>query len=513
MYEEQNHIIHLAKGRLAPDSSTSGEDIHRIVARALESKSPSGIVLHFHGGLVSQKGARETARERLYPLYAQRSQAYPIFFVWESGFIEVVRNNLQEIVRESLFQQFVRKAAEWLLKSLPVGAGFKGGGGVLIDEDKLRRDFNDWFNGKRSTPPEQLEPVPGLGKAATRTATRSAVLNEQKLEDNITDSIEGDDDFRHAVQAVQNGLLPAGAERPTTRGGGPQVSENSLISEEASERLFERRKATTTKGFSPIAWWKIGKAVTAIVKRSLGRFKGGRDHGMYVTLVEETLRELYVDKLGRTIWWERMKQDTADAFHDGKVYGGTAFLYELKSQLQNVSTIPKIALIGHSAGAIFVCNFLKAAYHWLPQLQFDVIFEAPAVSHKILADAIHGQRSQIRCFRQFGMSDALESTDRLLPLIYISSLLYFVSGLLEEEPDEPLAGMERFLSDDEIYSDASFPDIAACRRFYARYPHSLIWSVSDAGDGRNCDSHRHGDFDDRDEQTMKSVQHILQHGY
>ena len=124
MFDANQHIIHIVDGRLSPKSKTSRDDLGRIVTQALAANAPSGIVLHFHGGLVNESSARESAEKRLYPLYAERAKAYPIFFVWESGFFEAPINNLGEIAQEKLFQEFVKKVAEWVLKKLPAGAGF-----------------------------------------------------------------------------------------------------------------------------------------------------------------------------------------------------------------------------------------------------------------------------------------------------------------------------------------------------------------------------------------------------
>ena len=81
MFDPRRNVLHTADGRLAPKSSTSEADVRRIVREALDANAASGIVLNFHGGLVSESAARETAEQRLYPLYADRGKAYPIFFV------------------------------------------------------------------------------------------------------------------------------------------------------------------------------------------------------------------------------------------------------------------------------------------------------------------------------------------------------------------------------------------------------------------------------------------------
>lgn len=512
MFDPQNHVIHLKDGRLSPKSETSREDIRHIVANALAAEAASGIVMHFHGGLVSEANARISAAERLYPLYAERAKAYPIFFVWESGFLEAPLNNLGEIASENLFHEFVKKVAEWVLKKLPDDIGFKGGSGTMINEADLRADFDAWFNRQRGHPPDQLAQQHGTDDAFLAERTKGVALDEQELVADIQESIESDTGFQNAVEEVYNGIDEEGVPRITTRGTGTSISTKSHISKEAADRLFEPAPGTT-KGLGPISWFKIAKTVAAIVIRVVRRFRKGRAHGPYVTVVEETLRELYIDKIGRHIWWDRMKGDAADAFRDGQEYGGTALFAELKSQLEGRQAVPKITLVGHSAGAICICNCLRAAAQQVPNLNFDVIFEAPAATYDLLAATAAEHGSRIRHFRQFGMSDELEAADTLVPIIYLRSLLYFVSGLLENEPDEPLIGMARYLERTDIYDAESFPNIELCRRFYAGYPNSLIWSPSILGPGFNSDGKSHGHFDDIDEETMASVQHILQNGY
>ncbi|MBU6951284.1 hypothetical protein [Hahella sp. HN01] len=513
MFISKNHIIHLADGRLQPASTTSAADVRHIVRQALQQNPAAGIVIHFHGGLVSENSARETAEQRLYPLYADKAGAYPIFFVWESGFFEAPMNNLREIANEKIFREFVKKISEWVLKKLPASVGIKGAGGVGVNEIKLRQEFDDWFAGRRDTPPDALHKSASLSDAVIAANTRSAALDVDELNADITDSIEGDPVFQEAVTEVYNGLQPRNGLQSATRSEGTRVASNSQISKEAADRLFEPELAETTRGFGAIAWWKVAKVVAAIVLRVIRRFRAGRAHGPYVTLVEEALRELYIDKIGRSLWWDRMKKDTADAFTEGNEYGGHVFLSALKEELEGVQTPPRITLVGHSTGAIYICHLLRSAARLLPNQQFDVLFEAPAATHALMAATVAEHGGRISHFRQFAMCDEREAGDTLVPILYCSSLLYFVSGMLENEPDEPLVGMQRYLSESDVYNADAFPNIQACREFYAKYPNSLVWSPSVAGDGRNSDGRKHGDFDDEDLCTMGSVAYILQHGY
>ena len=512
MLREEDHVIHLVDGHLSPKSKTSNKDVAHIVSSALKAGKPSGIVVHFHGGLVSETSARTSIREQLYPLYCDEADAYPVFFVWESGFFEAPLNNIKEIANEDLFQEFVKKAAEWVFKKLPSGVGLKGGSGASINEAKLRSEFDEWFSGQRQTLPDYVLPKPGLNEADISVKAKGVEVEPEDLEAEIAESIEGDNDFKDALEAVYNGLHADGEPLPATKGAGTSISSKSHISKEAADRLFERPSGKT-KGFGPISWFRVAKTVAAIVIRVIRRFRKGRAHGPYVTLVEEVLRELYIDKIGRLGWWDLMKGDTADAFRSGNEFGGTVFLAELKEQLASHTPPPKITLVGHSTGAIYICNLLQAAAQWLPSLQFDVIFEAPAATHDLLAATVAAHGSRIRNFRQFGMSDDREAGDQMVPIIYPSSLLYFVSGLLESEPDEPLVGMARYLDRTDVYDIDSFPNIEAVRQFYANYAESLVWSPSSAGSGRNSDGKHHGDFDDQDGPTKDSVAHILKNGF
>jgi hypothetical protein len=110
------------------------------------------------------------------------------------------------------------------------------------------------------------------------------------------------------------------------------------------------------------------------------------------------------------------------------------------------------------------------------------------------------------------MTDGWEADDVLVPIIYPRSLLYFVSGLLETTVDEPLVGMQRYLSEDQIFTAAEFPAIARSHAFFADFRDSLVWAPDTLGDGTLSQSAKHGDFDD-DADTLKSLQWLLQNGF
>lgn len=509
MATDNDHIIHLANAQLSPRSRTTREDVARMVTEAVNRQPAAGLVIHFHGGLVKETAGRAIA-QRLLPVYATAG-AYPLFFVWESGLLETVRNNLADISQEKIFREFVKKAAEWVLKKLPSGVGFKGAAGVAVDEIKLRQEFDAWFQGARSTPPDALEVEAGKSEAAISATLKGTPLDQASLEAEIQLSIESDFDFQDALQEVFNGLYEGGQTPPTTKGTtGTTVASTSLISPQAADGLFDRTPATT-KGFSLIGWFKSAKMVAAIVVAVLRRLTAGRGHGLYVTTVEEVLRALYVDKLGSLIW-NQMKKDTADAFLPGENHGGTALLTELRRLETAGVALPRITLIGHSTGAIYICQVIEAAAQMLPRTRFDVVFLAPALTYDKLDATLANHRQRIAHFRSFAMTDGWEADDVLVPIIYPRSLLYFVSGLLETTVDEPLVGMQRYLSEDQIFTAAEFPAIARSHAFFADFRDSLVWAPDTLGDGTLSQSAKHGDFDD-DADTLKSLQWLLQNGF
>jgi hypothetical protein len=176
---------------------------------------------------------------------------------------------------------------------------------------------------------------------------------------------------------------------------------------------------------------------------------------------------------------------------------------------------PRIILVGHSTGAVYICHFLKEAAARLPaEIQFEVVFLAAACTFDLLADTLSEHGDRIRAFRAFGMKDALEAVDQLVPVvpIYPRSLLYFVSGVVEDEPDKPLVGMERFFSGQPPYDDAANPPIKTVRGFAQAGPNRTIWSIAEGEAGLISAAQSHGQFSSADVGTLESVSHIIKEG-
>lgn len=503
---QKDHVLHSRNGKFGHNTSQVA-DVVRILGSDQAAASAQGLVIHFHGGLNSQKDALGIASD-LAPKY-EKAGAYPLFFVWESGLIESIKNNLQDILADPAFRELVKKASEWALKKLGGQVGLKGGSGQTINEDQLRKEFDIWFNGASTEPP-----VTNEGKVLpTPTMKGAAGLNEVDLADEIEAGLDGDPDFQNAIQKLYNAV--AGETVATKSAGINAAADVVLVDDRALNEMFPGTTATTKGG---LAWILIAQFVAKIVIKVVRRYANGRAHGMYCTIVEEVLRAAYLDKIGATVW-NQMKKDTVDSFGSDSQCCGTAVAKELGNLHAAGKNFKKITLVGHSTGAVYICEFLDAASKYAPELKFDIVFLAPAVRHDRFATAMAKHHDRIGGFRMFGMSDGIESDDVLVPILYTRSLLYFVSGVLEGhveddawkgDIDAPIVGMQRYITDKSVYNPNEFPEVEQVRQFLQSTQNSEIWSDSSAGNGRNSTSHKHGDFDN-DVDTVNSVLWIIGH--
>jgi hypothetical protein len=497
---DRDHIVHSRAGRLGAEGVSTLADLQRILLAASAANTPAGLAIHFHGGLVKKTSAREIAA-RLAPAYAAAG-AYPLFYIWESGLIETLRNNLGEIGKDAVFQELVKKAAEWVLKQMGSDVVTRGSG-AAVNSDKLREEFDRWFAGTAAEPPVTL----GVPRS-TSYKTRAAVPDEDDLAASIEAELDNDERF----QEVMAGLYVASGRgtQATTRGGAPAAAPvDALVDEQALDELFPPTGPGATRGV--LAWFRIAKFVARIVINVVKRHMSDRDHGAYTTIVEEVLRAAYLDKVGEVIW-RSMKQDTADAFAAEANCVGTAALRQLAELAATGKNFTKITLIGHSTGAIYINHWLEHAATALPGVAFDVILLAPANRCDDFAAILDRRPASVRNFRMFAMKDAVEQQDRLVPIVYPRSLLYLVSGVLEGEPDVPIMGMQRFVTREDTFGKEKFPGVHGVRDWFGKMASRTVWSMDERVSGLGSKAGKHGEFDN-EASTIASVQWILQHGF
>ena len=493
---DKNHCIVLQDGRFDLKNGTGPEDLKSMFNQITAAK-PDRIVIHFHGGLIDRL-AGINAANFLRPIY-EEAGAFPIFVVWETGWREVIQNNLPAIFNEDIFQKIQMRVAQFakakLEKSAITGVS-KGLGGLDLPKDSAVQQELD-------NPVDGREPFANVNPRA--------ISDEEELTDEerrqFEDKLNGDPRFQMAVAEIAASMPADDTTLATSRGATVRSSAKTLMSPDVLKEM-----ATDETGAKGLISTAIMAARCAmILARVIQRFAQRRDHGFYLTVTEEILRAFYVGNAGKFLW-DGMKKEVDDAFGFEADCGGNALLGALQ-QLWKPDYQPKITLVGHSAGSIYACRLLQEVEkRKLPDdMKFNVVLIAPACTFTVLANALRDAGDRIVGLRVFGMGDEWERKDAIVKVLYPSSLLYFVSGVIEEERDCPLAGMARYYS--APYDEANFADIKFVRDFTLfRKDHALIWSTATEGDGFNCDMTSHGGWAGA-AATVASVQHIIGKGY
>lgn len=171
---DNSHFIHSRGGRIGGRADTKATDVDAIVA-ALCADPRRHLVIHFHGGLVSKASGLDIAG-RLFDDYSPSATAgaYPVFYVWESGAWETIRNNFTELADEPVFKQLLRKALQYALEKLGGSAAAGVGrsiapGSTGSRESEVRQELEAFWAapGKENIPFRDLEPRATPAQART----------------------------------------------------------------------------------------------------------------------------------------------------------------------------------------------------------------------------------------------------------------------------------------------------------------------------------------------------------
>jgi hypothetical protein len=499
-FDPQRDVI-LENGRFDQPRSSRAQ-LEAIIAAAVARPDANQVplVLHFHGGLVGESSGLRTAR-KLQPVY-EGAGATPLFVVWKTGFWDSLVDLLTEPRKRRLLDRLRVHIMRFVAGKLQKAEADHT---LLASPEELREEpaalpEEDWVEGELARPHE-AEPFVYLDPHVLeeRDIDPDGVLTEAEKAQ-IEEMIVTDGELAGEIHALLAGDGGRGAEWLS-----PAFVEAARP---------EMREADLRAAAIPPA---LVVAALRIASRVLVRFVRRRDHGAYSTVVEEILREIYADRLAERVWSE-MKGDTGEAFGAGAdAFGGTALLEALQSAHARGYS-PRIVLVGHSAGAIFICELVKAAAARLPrEIVFDVVLLTPACGFRPLREAL--ETGRVANIRVFGMSEAREKEDDLvfdnvpvLRNVYPRSLLYFVSGVCERDADFPLAGMQRYYSGRQPYVGGGFEDVEEIRRLMAAARGRLNWAPTPEVPGFWTTGRDHGAFDE-DGPTRLSLQHIIRSGF
>lgn len=472
-----DYKVILSSGRF---SGTTRGQLASAFEKFKTSPQKNCLVLHFHGGLVKLAAAEDIAT-RLLPLYRDQGVGYPLFAMWESGLWEVLRNNWQEIVQQDIFPRLVERVLQFVIGKLDQEPGAKGATVELPTRFEVQAEMAQARAGKEPLV-ERHDEAEKLDEALTPA--------EEKQ---FTDLLKSDTVLAEAASRISR-------------------EELTELAPDMQRDAQDARAAQAPGDKALIESALLVRAGLRVLVRCLKRFANKRHHGVYTTVVEEVAREIKGDLVGGIVW-KHMKKDTADSFAGAAdTYGGSALLEEI-GKLYASGSKPRIVLVGHSTGAVYICYLLQAAQKVLPaDVKFEVVFLAPACTFKLFDETLTAAGGRIAAFRSFGMEDEVEMADQLFPPLYLRSLLYFVSGLVEDNVDMPLVGMKRYHSATAPFDASDFPDVDRVLKHLKPIPHAWLWSKSETGLGLNTTSIHHGDFDN-DEKTLASVTYCIAKGF
>lgn len=464
-FSELNYLNIGPHGTLAPSGalSTKPEDIDALFAY-LAQNNLKKLTIHFHGGLVSESGGLATAKA-MTTVYAAAG-AHPVTFIWETGFLETVKDNLNTISQTELFKKLLALAIKHAMKALGLSLPGKGPGQTLsIAEIQTKLASGAPFADFDAT---------ARGAAQVRTEAELEAMRPD-IRESIEEDVQSDPEIPSLLEE----------EAPKT----PLLDKKEVVVTEADQQ----------KGI--LVFGKVALGVAEVVYRVVKRYLQKSDHGFYPTVVEELLRQFYLANLGQWVWGDMTTKAGEMWLANGglsgsNIHGGRYFLESL-AKFQKESPALIVDLVGHSAGSIAICQMLKTAQAAGLQVKIrNIIFMAPACTAELFHDEIVQHPERCARFRMFTMSDAYECKNQLVPLVYTRSLLYLISGVLDNDVDEPVAGLERFL-EDPPYHKPTLRDIAAFLT-NAGADARVVFSktADDAPRGLRCTAERHQDFDE-----------------
>lgn len=295
---------------------------------------------------------------------------------------------------------------------------------------------------------------------------------------------------------------------------------------------IEARTGVAKAGFSGAA----GFFAKALV-RSLWRISKGTHHQYFETAIEEILRgaiafdaELADIAQGH---WKMVKAHAKEAWESPNSNGFQLLNILATEAAKRPAGKPlRVDLMCHSAGSLALCAAIDALAReravW-PNFKFGtLLFVAPAVQIKVFQKSIVDRAGKgfFDRFRMYTLTEDAESADHLAWYLYANSLLYFVSGVAEEDGggDMTILGLERHFrqgkhpyNKKKYYSgdyQEVFGDLGRIRDFLAE-PGHVVLSPNDAtspGERADATGHENSKRPFKSPKLAASVVHVLTGG-
>lgn len=436
----------------------------------MDENDTEKLLLYFHGGLVDRKNGIEAAKLMKEKLADRSANRHVVSFVWETGPIETVTQNLNDLINLSN-EGFFKEVTNFVIKLVNKRLGFgdsRGSGEYLTDSyiDIEKNKLNSF---------ENLD-----HEFNNRTETYIEIDDE-------------DENFSEYYKRLE-------------------AESNMLLENEGSEEI--KNKKESQEELSRWGGILFAKVIAQITFAVLKRYLNKTHHDFYPTIIEETFRKLYFDEVGS--WgWRKIKEKSKMMFQakseieeEYKQPVGIHFLTLLERHVKRKLLEKKrfeIELIGHSAGSVAICNLLHSTESLFSNIRYNnVFFLAPACTVNLFIEkGIKAYNNGIfKSFKMFTMEEDFEKMDHCIPYIYTRSLLYLVSGLFEDEIDTKIMGLHEHIRAEGRYS--SFEELVKINRFLNK--HQLVLSVDkvNPNESMRSTSENHAAFDN-DETTLLSI--------
>lgn len=444
--------------------------------RYLQQRNIKKLTLHFHGGLVPEKAGMEIAG-KMDETY--NGISHPLTVVWETGWLKTIRDQFDQVEKTEIFKQLRDLVLKKVCKILGIDDGARGN--VEVDDTTIRQELI------------REQPFAPYDHIARQRAEKWSAIEFETRDASIQADMEAE------FMQEQPLLTAVKQEGP----GDIYYKKEHLIPETVT--------AEGEKGAITLA---LVKPLASVAIRVIRRFWNKTDHGLYPTVVEEILREFYVAELGVKVW-AGIKQKAESMWADNGGLSGHrqhAGRYLLDALSRHVAQTPgfTIDLVGHSAGSIAICHMLKCMADHYPNLLpvRNILFLAPACRTDLFLREISDRPERFRSFRMFTMDENAEKKDQCVPFVYTRSLLYLISGILEDVAHDYILGLAEQLADEKPYQNV--PVLQQARRFFQTETR-LALSPSPDGTraGMESRSLKHGDFDN-DDLTLRSLKTIVQ---
>lgn len=462
--------INVGKNGTFADSGhvqTRPSDVDEII-NFLNEKDIEKLVIYFHGGLVGEKNGMDTAELMKTYFSDLSSKRHIVTFVWETGPIETVVQNLKdlkELTGADLFEEKIKFVIKLVAKKL--GINNARGEGYLSD--------NTIFDEKN-----KIEPFEQLDRSYDSKSGISIQIDNEDENSSL---------FYSQLEAESR----------------------TLILQEGSEEIksINYDKDGIARGGLTISAIVVAQIAFEVLKRYLKK----NHHDFYPTVMEEAFRKIYLDKIGN--WgWTKMKEKTAEMFNSNtglsgnNQHSGTYFLNLLNNHIASRLASGKkieIELIGHSAGTIAICNLLGAVSKDFNSIKFNnIFFLAPACRTDLFLEKVKSAKDNglFKYFKMFTLEDKNEKKDHCIPYIYTHSLLYLVSGLFEDDVDAKIVGLHEQFRNDGRYSE--FSDLKELNEFLSKNKLILSTDTTNYDETMRSNSLKHEDFDN-DNYTLESI--------